>query len=159
MSHHGTSTDVDEISAFQTEWGIDTASSNPGGVGQGHWPASERQIYLLQRKTSKVGDGLGKTTGWIHRTRLKNKNVQMMAGVDYRRIDDDGLHITVDGTQDMVLPVDHVVICAGQEPLRTVADELLALGVTADCTGGAFEAKEMDAKHAINQASRLAASV
>ena len=128
-------------------------------MGQGHRTASERQIYLLQRKTSKVGDGLGKTTGWIHRTRLKNKNVQMMAGVEYRRINDDGLHITVDGTQDMVLPVDHVVICAGQEPLRTLADELMVMGVSTDCIGGAFEAKELDAKHAINQGARLAASV
>jgi 2,4-dienoyl-CoA reductase (NADPH2) len=159
LSHHVESGEVNEIAAFQTEWGIDTASTNAGGVGQGRWPASDRQIYLLQRKTSKVGESLGKTTGWIHRTRLKNKNVQMMAGVDYRGIDDDGLHITVDGTQEMVLPVDHVVICAGQEPLRTLADELLAMGVTTDCIGGAFEAKELDAKHAINQGSRLAASV
>jgi len=159
LSHRATSGEVNEIEAFQTEWGIDTNRSNAGGVGQGHRTASERQIYLLQSKTSKVGDGLGKTTGWIHRTRLKNKNVQMMAGVEYRRIDDDGLHITVDGTQDMVLPVDHVVICAGQEPLRTLADELMVMGVSTDCIGGAFEAKELDAKHAINQGARLAASV
>jgi len=159
LSHRVTSGEVNEIEAFQTEWGIDTNRSNAGGVGQGHLPASERKIYLLQRKTSKVGGGLGKTTGWIHRTRLKNKNVQMMAGVEYRRIDDDGLHITVDGTQDMVLPVDHVVICAGQEPLRTLADELMVMGVSTDCIGGAFEAKELDAKHAINQGARLAASV
>jgi 2,4-dienoyl-CoA reductase (NADPH2) len=159
LSHHASTSVSSEIEAFQTEWGIDKNASNAGGVGQGHWPASVRQIYLLQRKTSKVGDGLGKTTGWIHRTRLKNKNVQMIAGVDYRRIDDDGLHITVDGSKDMVLAVDHVVICAGQEPLRTLADELLAMGVNADLIGGAFEAKELDAKHAINQGSRLAASV
>ena len=77
----------------------------------------------------------------------------------FRRIDDAGLHITVDGTKDMVLPVDHVVICAGQEPLRTLADELLALGLNAHCIGGAFEAGELDAKRAIDQGARLAAQV
>ena len=157
LSH--TLSTLDAVDTFQTEWGITREASAPGGVGQPQWHAPARHIYLLQRKTSKVGDGLGKTTGWIHRTRLKNKRVEMIAGVSYRRIDDAGLHITVDGTKDMVLPVDHVVICAGQEPLRTLADELLALGLNAHCIGGAFEAGELDAKRAIDQGARLAAQV
>src|SRR5690554_7644815 len=106
------------------EWGVDLTVSHPGGV-EGVEPEitpPAREVWLLQRKASRVGKGLGKTTGWIHRSALKMKDVQMVPGVTYRRIDDDGLHITVAGkdgsSEDRVLAVDTVVICAGQEPLR-----------------------------------------
>jgi 2,4-dienoyl-CoA reductase (NADPH2) len=144
---------------FDREWGISRAASDRGGVTQPQWQNSGRHIYLLQRKSSKIGDSLGKTTGWIHRTRLKNQQVEMIAGVDYKKIDDAGLHIVVDNSKAMLLPVDHVVICAGQEPLRQLADELLAAGVTTHCIGGADEARELDAKRAIDQGARLAAEI
>jgi 2,4-dienoyl-CoA reductase (NADPH2) len=121
----------------------------------------ERQVTLLQRKAGKPGAGLGKTTGWIHRAALKNKNVEMVGGVNYERIGDAGLLVTygdkrTDGTW---IECDTVVLCTGQVPLRTLADELLALGKTAHVIGGAFEAGELDAKRAIDQAARLAASL
>lgn len=147
--------------AFWKEWGIDTHLQARGGVAgikpEPHAPA--RQVYLLQRKKSKVGDGLGKTTGWIHRTGLKNKHVQMLNSVEYLKIDDDGLHIRIDEGQPQVLPVDNVVICAGQEPLRELQDGLLAAGQSVHLIGGADVAAELDAKRAINQGSRLAAEL
>ena len=118
-----------------------------------------REVYLLQRKKTKVGDGLGKTTGWIHRTSLKNKQVQMLNAVEYLKIDDDGLHIRVADGEPQVLPVDTVIICAGQEPLRDLYDGLLAAGQKVHLIGGADVAAELDAKRAINQGSRLAAEL
>jgi 2,4-dienoyl-CoA reductase (NADPH2) len=117
-----------------------------------------RDICLLQRKTDKPGKGLGKTTGWIHRLNLGRRGIHSLSGVSYRRIDDDGLHITVDG-QDQVLAVDHVVICAGQLENRDLAAELDAAGVTYHLIGGANRARELDAKHAIREGSELAASL
>jgi 2,4-dienoyl-CoA reductase (NADPH2) len=155
---HASSHD-DPQATFDREWGISRASADRGGVTQPQWRNSGRYIYLLQRKSSKIGDSLGKTTGWIHRTRLKNQQVEMIAGVDYKKIDDAGLHIVVDNTHEMLLPVDHVVICAGQEPLRQLADDLAAAGVPVHCIGGADEAKELDAKRAIDQGARLAAEI
>jgi 2,4-dienoyl-CoA reductase (NADPH2) len=104
-----------------------------------------RQIFLLQRKVSKVGDGLGKTTGWIHRTGLKNRGVHMFAGVTYNKIDDAGLHVTIDG-QQKTLPVDNVILCAGQEPRRDLQAALEAAGKTVHLIGGADVAAELDAK-------------
>ncbi|MBH3372682.1 NADPH-dependent 2,4-dienoyl-CoA reductase [Pseudomonas juntendi] len=145
--------------AFWKEWGIDTRLEARGGVAgikaEPHAPA--RQVFLLQRKASKVGDGLGKTTGWIHRTGLKNKRVQMLNSVEYLGIDDAGLHIRVAGGEPQVLAVDNVVICAGQEPLRELQDGLVAAGQSVHLIGGADVAAELDAKRAINQGSRLAA--
>ena len=94
-----------------------------GGLKPAHIEKSPRKVFLLQRKASKVGDGLGKTTGWIHRTSLKNRHVEMMPGVTYRKIDDAGLHITVDG-KDRIIPADTIVVCAGQEPQRELQAEL-----------------------------------
>ena len=112
LTHEGESPALN-LAKFNEEWGIDSSYTQRGGVKVPHLPKPPRQIYLLQRKTSKVGDGLGKTTGWIHRTSLKNRNVEMIAGASYSKIDDAGLHINVGG-KDVVLPVDNVVICAGQ---------------------------------------------
>ena len=157
LTHEGTSPSLD-ADKFYAEWGIDTSYAERGGVKAPHLDTPPRQIYLLQRKTSKVGDGLGKTTGWIHRTSLKNRNVEMIAGASYRKIDDGGLHITV-GAQEMVLPVDNVVLCAGQEPLRELQAGLQAKGVTVHLIGGADVAAELDAKRAIKQGTELAAAV
>jgi len=121
--------------------------------------APARQVHLLQRKSSKVGDQLGKTTGWIHRTSLKARNVGMSSGVAYERVDDAGLHITIDGGAPQVLDVDHIVVCAGQEPLRALYDALVAAGQSSHLIGGADVAAELDAKRAILQGTTLAAAI
>lgn len=143
---------------FYAEWGIDTAYAHPGGVTEPRPHAAPREIWLLQRKASKVGSGLGKTTGWIHRASLQAKHVTMMPSVTYRRIDDEGLHITV-GTQDMLLDVDTVVVCAGQDPARSLYERLNGAGRPAHLIGGADEAVELDAKRAIHQGTTLAAAI
>jgi 2,4-dienoyl-CoA reductase (NADPH2) len=154
--HVPSSLDIDE---FCKEWGIDrtlTARSGIEGVRPEVSP-SPHQVWLLQRKAKKI-TGPGKTTGWIHREALLKKQVQMVTGVEYRRIDDEGLHITVNG-EERVLPADTVVICAGQEPQRELQAALLALGKTVHLIGGADVAAELDAKRAIGQGARLAATV
>ncbi len=140
------------------EWGIDKSLGERGGLIKPEIDAPERQIWLLQRKESKVGDGLGKTTGWIHRTVLKNRKVQMLSGVQYLRIDDEGLHIQV-GEARQCLPVDQVIICAGQEPLRELQAGLQAAGKPVHIIGGADVAAELDAKRAIRQGAELASVI
>ncbi|MCB1652994.1 MAG: NADPH-dependent 2,4-dienoyl-CoA reductase [Pseudomonadales bacterium] len=160
LVQQGVATSLDR-EAFWKEWGIDTRLEARGGVAgikpEVHAPA--RQVFLLQRKASKVGDGLGKTTGWIHRTGLKNKQVQMLNSVEYLSIDNDGLHIRIGEGEPQVLPVDNIVICAGQDPLRELQDGLIAAGQNVHLIGGADVAAELDAKRAINQGSRLAAQL
>ena len=143
---------------FYEEWGIDTGYAQAGGLGRTHVEAPARRVHLLQRKSTKVGEQLGKTTGWIHRTSLKARRIAMTSGVAYDRIDDDGLHVTVEG-QPQVLDVDHVVVCAGQEPLRELHDALRAAGCSSHLIGGADVAAELDAKRAILQGTTLAAGV
>ena len=160
LVHQGVSTSQNR-EAFWKEWGIDTRLEARGGVA-GIKPDIEppaRHVFLLQRKKTKVGDGLGKTTGWIHRAGLKNKQVQMLNGVEYLSIDNDGLHIRIGEGEPQVLPVDNIVICAGQDPLRELQDGLLAAGQHVHLIGGADVAVELDAKRAINQGSRLAAQL
>ncbi|QXW30549.1 NADPH-dependent 2,4-dienoyl-CoA reductase [Aeromonas sanarellii] len=140
------------------EWGIDRQLAERGGLIKPEIDAPERQIWLLQRKESKVGDGLGKTTGWIHRTVLKNRRVQMLSGVQYLRIDDQGLHIQV-GEAKQCLPVDQVIVCAGQEPLKELQAGLQAAGKPVHIIGGADVAAELDAKRAIRQGAELAAVI
>ncbi|NTY87216.1 NADPH-dependent 2,4-dienoyl-CoA reductase [Serratia fonticola] len=156
LSQHGTSSSLDPA-AFNREWGIDSQLEQRGGLSaQGpEVPASPRQIFLLQRKTSKVGEGLGKTTGWIHRTSLAVRGVKMLNSVNYQRIDDEGLHI-LRAEQESCLPVDTVVICAGQEPRRELQQPLLEMGKTVHLIGGADVAAELDARRAIDQGTRLA---
>ena len=160
LVHQGVSTSLDR-EAFWKEWGIDTRLEARGGVSgikpERHAPA--REVFLLQRKKTKVGDGLGKTTGWIHRTGLKNKQVHMLNSVEYLSIDNDGLHIRVGEGEPQLLPVDNIVICAGQDPLRELHDGLVAAGQRVHLIGGADVAAELDAKRAINQGSRLAAEL
>jgi len=143
---------------FYEEWGIDTTYAQPGGLRRPQAEPPARRVHLLQRKSTKVGDQLGKTTGWIHRASLKARRVAMHSGVSYERIDDAGLHVTVDG-QPQLLDVDTVVVCAGQEPLRELHGALLAAGCSVHLIGGADVAAELDAKRAIDQGTRLAARI
>ncbi|MGX4675235.1 oxidoreductase [SAR92 clade bacterium H246] len=156
ITHSGESTSTN-IPAFMKEWGIDmTFGSRSGIEGVTAQPEpSPREVYLLQRKTTRVGKGLGKTTGWIHRAGLAMKGVRMMPGCDYSHIDDQGLHITV-GDEPQVLDVDSIIVCAGQDPLRELVDDL---NLPHHLIGGADEAGELDAKRAINQGTRLAAAM
>ncbi len=159
LAHGKTNTALDK-QAFFKEWGIDASLAARGGIEgiQAEVEASPRDIYLLQRKTSKVGAGLGKTTGWIHRTTLANKGVNMLNGVSYQKIDDAGLHITL-GDEPRCLEVDNVIICAGQESLRSLQEPLEAASISVHLIGGADKALELDAKRAIDQGSRLAADL
>ena len=157
LSHEGDSASLNP-EKFYNEWGIDTGYENVGGLKSAELEKSNREIYLLQRKASSVGAGLGKTTGWIHRTGLKHRDVKMVSGASYEKIDDQGLHILVNG-QPTVLEVDHVVICAGQEPFTAMFDQLKADGKNVHLIGGAKEAGELDAKRAIRQGADLAAVI
>ncbi|MBA4111652.1 MAG: NADPH-dependent 2,4-dienoyl-CoA reductase [Leptothrix sp. (in: Bacteria)] len=152
-----------DLAAWQAEWGVTDPALSPGGLRTGKPEVSPpaREVTLLQRKKGKLGNGLGKTTGWIHRSALKMKNVQMVGGVNYERIDDEGLMVTRgEKHQDPTwIACDTVVLCAGQVPLRELADALEAAGRKVHVIGGAFEAGELDAKKAIDQAARLAASL
>ncbi len=139
-------------------WGIDGDYRERGGLARPERPEPPRRVHLFQRRTTKVGAGLGKTTGWIHRTELKHRGVTMVAGAGYDRIDDAGLHFTVDG-EPQLLPVDTVVLCTGQEPRRDLDAALRALGVTPHLIGGADEAAELDAKRAVKQGTELAAAL
>ena len=154
LLHSGTSPSLDKTKFF-AEWGVDTQYRSRGGLQAAVIEKSPRKLFLLQRKTGKVGEGLGKTTGWIHRTSLKNRHVEMLNGVSYRKIDDEGLHITVDD-KDMLIPADTVVLCAGQNPQRELQAELLEAGCSVHLIGGADQAVELDAKRAIKQGTELA---
>ncbi|QEU84298.1 NADPH-dependent 2,4-dienoyl-CoA reductase [Streptomyces viridosporus] len=140
------------------QWGVDLDYRAPGGLTAPERPAPPRTVHLLQRKTSKVGAGLGKTTGWIHRTELRHRGVTMVPGVRYDRIDDAGLHLTIDG-ESTVLEVDTVVLCTGQEPRRDLYEALVAAGRTVHLIGGADVAAELDAKRAVKQGTELAAEL
>ncbi len=151
---------AEDPDAFAAEWGIDREYAHPGGLMTPERPEPARQVTLLQRKTSKLGKGLGKTTGWIHRTSLAHRGVVMVPGVTYDRIDDDGLHVTVDG-EPRTLDVETVVVCTGQEPLRELYDSLAErLGAdNVHVIGGADVAAELDAKRAIKQGTEVAAAL
>ncbi|WP_412972559.1 FAD-dependent oxidoreductase [Glaciecola sp. MF2-115] len=149
------STNLDD---WLAHWGIDKEYKNPGAITEKDLHEPPRQVYLLQRKTTKVGKGLGKTTGWIHRNSLINHKVQMMNGVSYEKIDDQGLHITV-GEKAKVLDVDNIIVCAGQEPLRDLQSSLEEAGMQVHIIGGADVASELDAKRAIRQGAELAAQI
>lgn len=141
---------------FYAEWGIDVTGAHRGGLKKPEPTSSPREVYLLQRKKEKMGQRLGKTTGWIHRLSLKHRMVHMISGVDYERIDDQGLHINIDGNAQL-LAVDNVVICAGQTELNELFTPLKEAGKSVHLIGGAYKAMELDARHAIDQACRLAA--
>lgn len=147
-----------DAETFFRQWGVDTAYEERGGLRAPERPKTPRTVHLVQRKSTKVGAGLGKTTGWIHRTELRHRGVEMIAGASYDLIDDEGLHLTVDGER-RVLAVDTVVLCAGQEPRRELYEELRAAGGPVHLIGGADVAAELDAKRAIRQGTELAAAL
>lgn len=157
LAHSGPSSSQD-IEDFMEEWGVDMKIEERGGLQKPKAPEVERTIYLLQRTKGKLGARLGKTTGWIHRSSLRKRQVQMIGGVAYNLIDDRGLHIEAGGKVE-VLDVDHVIICAGQVPERNLYDRLFELGHHVHLIGGAKEARELDAKKAIDEAARLAAEI
>lgn len=159
ITHSGPSSALD-VALFAKEWGIDFTNHPRGGV-TGVKPevaSSGREVVILQRKSGSVGQSLGRTTGWTHQLALQRRGVKTMGGVTYKKIDDAGLHIEVDGAAH-ILNVDHVIICAGQVPERSLYDALAALGQKPHLIGGAYEATELDAKRAIEQASFLAATL
>ncbi|WP_435139577.1 FAD-dependent oxidoreductase [Pseudopelagicola sp. nBUS_19] len=157
---HPNSSLTEDLSQWMVEWGVGDPATTPGGLAekgpQPHPPA--RDVILLQRKAQALGKGLGKTTGWIHRAALKMKNVQMMGGVNYEKIDDNGLHISFGEAHEnpQAIAVDNVVICAGQTANRSLAKTLAERGFIAHVIGGADLAAELDAKRAIDQGTRLA---
>ena len=159
LTHEGTSPTLD-LEAWKTEWGVGDPEVQRGGlVAEGPQPeAPARQVTLLQRKNERLGKRLGKTTGWIHRAALKMKNVEMIGGVNYERIDGDGLHVSFGETREnpRLIEADTIVLCAGQVSDRSLADALEAKGVSCHVIGGADVAAELDAKRAINQGTRLA---
>jgi len=145
------------VKDWRQEWGVDIDSDNPGHLIEKKPHAPEREVYLLQRKKSALGAGLNKTSGWVHRAALKMKDVEMIGGVSYDKVDDEGLHITVKGKQ-RVLDVDNVVICAGQESRKELYSED-SENTNFHLIGGAEFAGELDAKRAIKQGAELAASL
>ena len=162
LVHEGVSPAVD-LDAWKEEWGVGDPSETPGGLAlSGPKPdAPAREVTLLQRKATKHGKGLGKTTGWIHRAALKMKNVKMVGGVNYERIEEGGLYVSFGEAREnpQLIEADTIVLCAGQLPERSLADALEAKGVPCHVIGGADVAAELDAKRAINQGTRLAASL
>ncbi len=159
VSHEGPSTSLDR-DRFLEEWGVDRDYHHPGGLLADH-PKTERpprRVTMLQRKAAKMGASLGKTTGWIHRATLRKRGVDMLNGVAYEKIDDDGLHIVKNDTRRTIV-ADTIIVCAGQEPLRTLADDLEGSQLAVYIIGGADEAAELDAKRAIDQGARLAMEI
>ncbi len=157
LTHEGVSGSQDP-EKFNREWGIDTSYRQAGGMMPAEVETSPREVFLLQRKQTKVGDGLGKTTGWIHRAGLASRQVKMIPAVNYERIDDAGLHVRIND-ELRVLDVDHVIVCAGQESQRELHADLVEAGLNVHLIGGADVAAELDAKRAINQGVRLAAVI
>ncbi|HMN64034.1 MAG TPA: FAD-dependent oxidoreductase, partial [Burkholderiaceae bacterium] len=144
------------LATYRKEWGIDVAyTANRGGLVEPEMPAPPREVWLLQRKPTKLGEGLAKTTGWARRLLLQKRGVHMLGGCQYQRIDDAGLHVRI-GEDERVLDVDTVVICAGQEPRRELVAGLEAAGKPYTLIGGADVAAELDAKRAIFQATEFA---
>lgn len=139
-------------------WGIDENYQTAGGLMTPKQQPPERELYLLQRKTSKLGMGLGKTTGWIHRAEMQKNKVHMLAGVEYKAVTEQGLHISVNG-EEQVLAVDHVVVCAGQESVIELVAQLEAVGQHVHLIGGAKLAGELDAKRAIREGCEVALSL
>jgi 2,4-dienoyl-CoA reductase (NADPH2) len=154
---------TEDLAAWLEEWGVGDPEAVRGGLRpEGPQPDKPvRQVTLLQRKAQKLGKGLGKTTGWIHRAALKMKDVAMIGGVNYERIDADGLHVSFGEARERptLIEADTIVMCAGQVPVRSLADALQAKGVACHVIGGADVAAELDAKRAIDQGTRLVASL
>ncbi|MGA9334008.1 MAG: NADPH-dependent 2,4-dienoyl-CoA reductase [Rudaea sp.] len=146
------------IARWSHEWGVDQNYSHRGGFTKPSPEPSEREVWLLQRSPGTPGKRLNKTTGWVHRAALKMKQVKMLGGVIYERIDDDGLHVAINN-KAQILDIDTVVVCAGQEPRRDLFDGLKSANIDVHLIGGADVAAELDAKRAIAQGTQLAVSL
>ena len=160
LLHERSEGQPESVAHWCAQWGVDLSVRTPGGLVPPVPPTPLRQVFLLQRKRTRVGAGLGKTSGWVHRAVLQRHGVQMLAGVDYQQIDDQGLHVTVNGAPRL-LEVDHIVLCAGQEPLTELLplqDAASAAGPKFHRIGGAALASELDAKRAIREGALLASS-
>lgn len=153
-----TTSPATDLAEWKREWGVSDDEDAPGALTTPQPSPSPREVYLLQRSPARIGAKLGKTSGWVHRAALKHKGVHEISGVSYERIDDDGLHIALgkDGGEHRVLPVDTIIVCAGQESVRDLVDGLTLAGVVTHVIGGADVAAELDAKRAIEQGTRLA---
>jgi len=147
-----------ELATYLAEWGIDPEMNVRGGLVEAKVEPSKRTIALLQRSPGKPGKGLGKTTGWIHRAQLGKAGVQMLGGCTYDRVDDEGLHVTVDG-EAKLYPVDNVILCAGQQPYDELSERLVEAGVAVKVVGGARDASGLDAKRAISEGMRVASEL
>lgn len=157
-NHESTPPSMD-VESYMKEWGVDMKYTKGGSLAESPLPEpSPREVYLLKRSGGKHGKGLGRTTGWIHRASLIMKGVKHLANVTYEKVDDQGFHISLNGEQQL-LPVDHIVICAGQEPLRDLHEELEKNGQSVHLIGGADVAAQLDAKRAIKQASELVSNI
>jgi len=151
--------EAEDLDAWLAHWGVGDPALHPGGITEKKPRTPAREVVLLQRKTTGIGKGLGKTSGWAHRAVLRDSGVEQVTGVTYDRVDDDGLHVTLADGSSRTLAVDHVVVCAGQESQRSLYDDLRTVGLTAHLVGGADVAAELDAKRAIKQATELAAAL
>jgi 2,4-dienoyl-CoA reductase (NADPH2) len=158
LAHRKEVEDFSAIETFSNTWGIDMDYEHSGGIKQAALSFNPRKIYLLKRSTGKHGANLGKTTGWIHKLVLQNSGVEMWSDVVYQKVDDQGLHLVYKG-ENQILDVDHIIVCAGQEPNRDMYEELKLRGQHVDIIGGADEAAELDAKRAIYQACHLASEI
>ena len=148
LAHEGESPSLN-VQEFNKEWGVDSSYQQRGGLAMPAPDDAARKIVMLQRKTTKVGKGLGKPTGWIHRAALQMKNVQMISGASYQKIDDDGLHVVLNGNNPKLIECDTIVVCAGQLSKRDLVDNLEAAGLPVHLIGGSKLAGELDAKRAI----------
>ena len=150
--------EAEGVDGFLNMWGIDRDMSTAGGLKDRVTHAPRRQVWMCQRSEGRLGRRLNKTSGWVHRARIKQEGVEQLAGCTYHKVDDAGLHLSVGG-EDRLLPVDHVVVCAGQVPARDLLDAVKATGVEVSLIGGADEASELDAKRAIRQGTEVAAGL
>jgi 2,4-dienoyl-CoA reductase (NADPH2) len=158
VSHYLTHDPAEGPEDWMAHWGVGDPAVHPGGLTEPKPRTPAREVVLVQRKTTPIGIGLGKTSGWAHRAVLRQSGVEQVSGATYVRVDDDGLHLLVDG-EPRVLDVDHVVLCAGQESVRGLYDALVEAGTEPHLIGGADVAAELDAKRAIEQGTRLAAAL
>jgi len=158
VSHWLAHDPADTVDDWLAHWGVGDPAIHPGGLTEPKPRTPLRDVTLVQRKTTRIGIGLGKTSGWAHRAVLKQSGVRQISGATYERIDDAGLHLTVDG-EPVLVEADHVVVCAGQESVRSLYDELVEAGASVHLIGGADVAAELDAERAIEQGTRLAAAL
>ena len=154
LVHENTSIGSD-VDLFNREWGVDKAYESRGAWAKPDPEKPAREVIMLQRKASKMGAGLGKTSGWVHRSSLKMKGVEMITGASYEKIDDQGLHITLNATERRIIECDNIIVCAGQIPCRDLQGELEVAGIPVHLLGGSRRAGELDAKRAIQEGLEL----